>query len=513
MGKILTATVARLYVAHPDPTQWKYTKIWGGLVVVKDNSNGVYFLRIIDMNGKGVVWEQELFENFQYRKLLPHFHLFANSQYVFGLDFVDVGEADTFMNRVLKSSKKVTDCKVRNLNGSAQGTGPVNTAAQKSASGFDIHNRNDPCRNRLLSSLVYYGITEDQLQDEATAQFVMEFIESHGGVDSVIQSAEAQMKSHPPTSAPPPPPPSTQPPSLPSHCWQGSQQGPLPSAPPPPPPAQHSPQQWRRAPPPAPPRNRKAKSPVIQASAPLAPPPPPPPPQQKSPQVPQHPTETKIPTAAQSAPPLPPPPPPPPQQPQQPKAAKAPESRPSSQTSGGPPAPPPPPPPPPPPCQAPSTPEQPAETKAPSVAPPPPPPPPPPPLSSGSQSLAALPPLPPPPPPLPPSQPAQKQTALPSTPQSQDPGLSAPKLPEPSGGRSALLAAIRGSSINNLRKADSSTVPLPSKVTKSPSPPPAEGGSAGRGNLANALAAALSRRNKAIAGSDSEGDDDDEEWD
>ncbi|KAI8318325.1 PH domain-like protein, partial [Martensiomyces pterosporus] len=93
--KILIATIARLFAAHPGKGSWTYTHKFGGLVLVKDLHNGASFLRIIDMNGTGhrVVWEQELYEGFEFIEQKPYFFTFAGDEYVFGLDFADASEA------------------------------------------------------------------------------------------------------------------------------------------------------------------------------------------------------------------------------------------------------------------------------------------------------------------------------------------------------------------------------------------------------------------------------------
>lgn len=48
--KIYTVTVARLYVAYPNPNQWTYTNIWGAVVFLKDKKiNDSFFFRIVDL--------------------------------------------------------------------------------------------------------------------------------------------------------------------------------------------------------------------------------------------------------------------------------------------------------------------------------------------------------------------------------------------------------------------------------------------------------------------------------
>lgn len=47
--KILTATVARVYAAHPDPDTWSYTGIEGGLAFVKLAATGGTGFRVVDL--------------------------------------------------------------------------------------------------------------------------------------------------------------------------------------------------------------------------------------------------------------------------------------------------------------------------------------------------------------------------------------------------------------------------------------------------------------------------------
>ncbi|XP_063846129.1 actin nucleation-promoting factor WASL-like isoform X2 [Scylla paramamosain] len=150
------------------------------------------------------------------------------------------------------------------------------------------------------------GVSEKQLSDSRTREFIYDFIERNGGVEKAIQETQ-RLSSLSPTiittssSAPPPPPPAKS------------------SVPPPPPPTipSHAPTQGTRAaPPPPPPRTGTHGHP-----------PPPPPPQSAPPPPPPHPRGPMPPPPGQvmagpkttPLPPLPPsssnhqvPPPPPP---------------------------------------------------------------------------------------------------------------------------------------------------------------------------------------------------------
>ena len=76
-NKIHTAAVARIFYAHPNPREWAYTGLEGGLGFVKDSSRGSLYFRLVDLSGtRGVIWEHELYESFEYNTDRPFFHSF-----------------------------------------------------------------------------------------------------------------------------------------------------------------------------------------------------------------------------------------------------------------------------------------------------------------------------------------------------------------------------------------------------------------------------------------------------
>lgn len=48
-NKIITATVARVYAACPDPNRWDYAGLEGALAFVRDHSKNSFFLRLVDL--------------------------------------------------------------------------------------------------------------------------------------------------------------------------------------------------------------------------------------------------------------------------------------------------------------------------------------------------------------------------------------------------------------------------------------------------------------------------------
>jgi hypothetical protein len=49
-NKILAVAVARLYVAYPDPQQWKYTGVQGAAVICNDLVGRTFWLKIVDVS-------------------------------------------------------------------------------------------------------------------------------------------------------------------------------------------------------------------------------------------------------------------------------------------------------------------------------------------------------------------------------------------------------------------------------------------------------------------------------
>ena len=76
--KIITATLARIYYAHPSPNKWSYTGLQGGLVFVRDTKTGAHWFKLCDLQGtRGVLWDCEMPLEEEYAKDRGFFHSFA----------------------------------------------------------------------------------------------------------------------------------------------------------------------------------------------------------------------------------------------------------------------------------------------------------------------------------------------------------------------------------------------------------------------------------------------------
>jgi hypothetical protein len=76
--KILAASLARIYFAHPDPSTWSYGGLQGALLLIADRARGAHFFNLVDLVGnRGVIWEHEIYKGFEYYQDRPFFHSFA----------------------------------------------------------------------------------------------------------------------------------------------------------------------------------------------------------------------------------------------------------------------------------------------------------------------------------------------------------------------------------------------------------------------------------------------------
>jgi neural Wiskott-Aldrich syndrome protein len=100
-NKIITAAIARLYIAFPDPQKWLFTGLSGAVVLAKDTVGDTYFLKLVDVVGSAqVLWDQELWRGFQYNQDRTFFHSFEMDGVYAGLSFAEESEAQGFYKKV-----------------------------------------------------------------------------------------------------------------------------------------------------------------------------------------------------------------------------------------------------------------------------------------------------------------------------------------------------------------------------------------------------------------------------
>ncbi|ORZ03164.1 hypothetical protein BCR43DRAFT_482849 [Syncephalastrum racemosum] len=324
-SKILTAAVARLFVAYPNPSRWSYTHLWGAAALCKDkNRKNSYFIRLVDIeDGQGILWEQELFKGFQLVRDAPFFYSFETDDCLAGLEFVEPSEADSFFKKLLyretihlkgdeeekqrqqqqesaptpplveHNTTKHTLAPFRSIRSSLRKRKVDKTAIGGPSAfkhrehvgftpgkGFSVQEGHGDSSG-IISQLQSMGVSADEIS--RNKGFIDRFLEDHNVKQQAAPPLRAGPPPRPPARRPPPPPigpPMTPPPPRTSHPPVSPIQATTQQARPPPLPERHPspvrPVAIHPAPAPAP-----AASPLT--AAPPPPPPPPPPPRSAPP--------------------------------------------------------------------------------------------------------------------------------------------------------------------------------------------------------------------------------------
>lgn len=105
--KILSAAIARIYVASPDPQSWRYTGLEGALAFGNTSKGrGGFWFKMIDVVGtRGVIWEYELYDDLAYNQDRTFFHSFAGDDAMIGVNLADEGEAVALYKKVSNRAK------------------------------------------------------------------------------------------------------------------------------------------------------------------------------------------------------------------------------------------------------------------------------------------------------------------------------------------------------------------------------------------------------------------------
>ncbi|CAI5756203.1 unnamed protein product [Candida verbasci] len=232
-NKIIDATVARLYIAYPDPTKWIYTGLSGAIVLVDDLVGHTFFLKLVDIIGhRGVLWDQELYINFDYHQDRKFFHTFEIEDCLVGLLFEDTSDATHFYKRVTNKQKYGSNATVKNKNAIKLKERAVEKSHAPGPRGEFIDS-NTGQRQRRYKGVLYYddvpppewrglyseleaaGITEDMIAENR--EFIKDYIAKQPnhplkGLEPPIPRNYHKPESKPSikkTKAPPPPPPPT----------------------------------------------------------------------------------------------------------------------------------------------------------------------------------------------------------------------------------------------------------------------------------------------------------------
>ncbi|KAK5734007.1 hypothetical protein LTR17_009279 [Elasticomyces elasticus] len=264
-NKISAVAVAKLYVSLPNRNSWTPTGLQGALVLANDLVGNTFWLKLVDISpsNRGVLWDQEIYDTFNYNQDRTFFHSFEGEECLFGVSFADEKEARQMLKKVAereKNASKGTKGKAfalgpaqtgyggqgqqtQSINGGGGGSGRGHgrfgglfgghrnsgagqTQQQPAQSiipprGVEVHGGNvygspapsrpvsssgidlsDPDVQAVLQDLLQMGITEDQIEENAG------FIKSYLEQKKATAAAEAEKKDRA-SRAPPPPPPTT----------------------------------------------------------------------------------------------------------------------------------------------------------------------------------------------------------------------------------------------------------------------------------------------------------------
>ena len=214
-NKIHAVAVGRLYVAYPDRSSWTYTGLSGAIALVDDLVGHTFWLKMVDISSaqRRVIWDQELYEDFNYTQDRVFFHSFELEDCYAGFSFVDEKEAKRFIQKMEKRDKSASR-ETRNNVFLAPGQIPINGTSHqqhkhrgissllglgstKSYSspqvspaiqpsepsrspmprkkGFSL-DEVDPSWKPILKDLLSQGFTEDDLEKQA--DFIRDYIET-----------------------------------------------------------------------------------------------------------------------------------------------------------------------------------------------------------------------------------------------------------------------------------------------------------------------------------------------
>ncbi|RBR09186.1 uncharacterized protein FIESC28_09998 [Fusarium coffeatum] len=109
-NKIQAVAVARLYVAYPNRSKWTYTGIQGAVALVNDLVGNTYWIKMVDISptNRGVIWDQEIFDTWNYNQDRTFFHTFELEECLAGLSFVDEKEAKQFKKKMDEREKNAS---------------------------------------------------------------------------------------------------------------------------------------------------------------------------------------------------------------------------------------------------------------------------------------------------------------------------------------------------------------------------------------------------------------------
>lgn len=87
-----------------------YTGLQGAAVLANDLVGNTYWLKLVDISptGRGVIWDQEIYDTWSYNQDRTFFHTFEIEDCLAGLSFVDEKEAKTFLKKMNDREKNAS---------------------------------------------------------------------------------------------------------------------------------------------------------------------------------------------------------------------------------------------------------------------------------------------------------------------------------------------------------------------------------------------------------------------
>lgn len=125
-NKIHAVAVAKLYVSLPTTQRWSDTGLAGAAVLANDLVGNTFWLKLVDVSpaNRGVLWDQEIYDTFNYNQDRTFFHTFDGEQCLFGLSFADEKEAKQFKKKMDEREKNAH----KNTRSKPFASGPAQTA-------------------------------------------------------------------------------------------------------------------------------------------------------------------------------------------------------------------------------------------------------------------------------------------------------------------------------------------------------------------------------------------------
>ncbi|XP_064091389.1 actin nucleation-promoting factor WASL-like isoform X2 [Macrobrachium nipponense] len=224
-----TAVVQVFGTDGPHHNKWQ-KRHCGVATFTKDSARKSYYIQVFDIDGESCVFEQELYYHFKYSVSKPFFHQFEAEDQMIGLNFADEREADFFSCAVNKQLAKQHNKKGRKGGRGQQEQPKLSPPIPQKTQIPAVELRKDKKKNKkkgdknkgklskhligmptdfkhinhvdyeankggteynaddkLQTFFRMVGVSQEQLSDRSTRQFIYDFIERNGGVEKAVE--------------------------------------------------------------------------------------------------------------------------------------------------------------------------------------------------------------------------------------------------------------------------------------------------------------------------------------